>query len=88
MNETMFKNYSKTSKIQNRDIKFVQIIGVFEFTGVTCRPLLTFWVQTKVDKCKLKYSTAAYTVGYVQHFNLLHVHDFCQLLKQFIERNY
>jgi len=39
MNETMFKNYSKTSKTQNtqRDIKFVQIIGVFEFIGVTWR---------------------------------------------------
>jgi len=26
---------------------------VFEFTGVTCRPLLTFWVQTKVDSVNL-----------------------------------
>ena len=33
------------------------------------------------------FGSKAYTVGYVQHFNLLHVHDFCQLLKQFVERN-
>ena len=32
-----------------RGIKFVRIIGVFEFTRVTCRPLLTFWVQVKLD---------------------------------------
>ena len=30
-------------------IKFVRIIGVFEFTRVTCRPLLTFGVQVKLD---------------------------------------
>ena len=25
------------------------IIGVFEFTGVTCRPLFILWVQAKLD---------------------------------------
>ena len=33
----------------HRDMKCVQTIGVFEFTRVTCRPLLTFWVQAKLD---------------------------------------
>ena len=34
-------------------MKFVRIIDVFEFTGVTCQPLLTIWVQTKVDGANL-----------------------------------
>ena len=30
------------------DIKFARIIRVFEFTGVTCRPLLSFLVQANL----------------------------------------
>ena len=67
----------------NGDIKFVRIIDVFEFTGVTCWPLLTFFVQAKVDSINL-FNGVHCGMCAIFQCTTKNVHDVCQLSKQFI----